>query len=85
MNVSQCQKWGYDMDVVMNGERTQQVDCFRYLGVDVHEGSRVNEEIGHSIREGNWVGRALRAVHKTMSVEAMKGMSKAGVVPSDYM
>lgn len=31
----------------------EQVDCFRYLGVVVHETGRMNEDINHRVREGS--------------------------------
>ena len=75
---------GQVVDVQLNGERMEQVECFRYLGTDIHENGKLNEEIGHRVREGEKVGGALRAVwrNKKMSVKAMKGMYEAIVVPT---
>ena len=75
---------GCRADVGLLGEKMEQVECFRYLGTDIHENGRMGEEIGHRVREGERVGGALRAVwrNKGMSVGAMRGMYEAIVVPT---
>ena len=77
-------KEGQRVDVEVQGERMEQVRSYRYLGTDIHESGRMEEEIGHRVREGERVGGALRAVWrgKKMSVEAMRGMYEAIVVPT---
>ena len=75
---------GFNVNVQLNGERMEQVQCFRYLGSDIHECGGMNEEFGHRAREGEKVGGALRAVwrNKRMSMEAMRGMYESIVVPT---
>lgn len=72
------------MNVHMNGERMEQAECFRYLGSDMHESGRMNEETGHRVTAGEKVEGALRAVwrNKRMTMDAMKGMYEATVVPT---
>ena len=75
---------GCKVDVVLNGEKMEQVECFRYLGTDLHESGRMDAEIGHRVREGEKIGGALRAVwrNKRMSMDAVKGLYKVVVVPT---
>lgn len=39
------------MDVVFNGDRMEQDDCFEYSGADVHERGRTAKEINLRVRE----------------------------------
>ena len=75
---------GYKADICLHGEKMEQVECFRYLGTDIHENGRMGKEIGHRVREGERVGGALRAMwrNKGMSIGAMRGMYEAIVVPT---
>ena len=75
---------GHKANIKVEVEKMKQVECYRYLGTDIHESGRMEEEIAHKVREGEKVGGALRAVWrgKNMSVKAMRGMYEAIVVPT---
>lgn len=75
---------GYGVDVLLNGERMEQVECFKYLGSNMHESGRTNAEIGYRAGEGEKVGGVLRAVwrNKRLPMDVLKEMYKAVVVPT---
>ena len=73
---------GYKADRCLHGEQMEQIECFRYLGIDIHESGRMGKEIGHRVREGERAGGVLTAIwrNKGMSVGAMKEIYEAIVV-----
>lgn len=54
------------------GKIVEQVRGFRYLGTDIHDSVRLEEETGHIMREGERIEGVLRVVwrNKKKSVEA---------------
>jgi len=71
-------------DIVLNGERLEQVAEFRYLGVDIEARGSMETEVRHRVGEGAKVLGALRGVwrKRDLSVEAKMGMFEGIVVPS---
>lgn len=51
---------GYELEIVLNGERMKQVNYQRCLGAGVHGTWKMNKAISHRVREGDRVGGALR-------------------------
>lgn len=47
------------MDFILNGERMKQAECFRYLGADIYETGRMNEEINQRVGEEERIAAAL--------------------------
>merc|ERR1712002_941297 len=72
------------LDVQLNDSRMEEVDCYRYLGVDISSNSRMNEEVSHRIGEARKASGALQRLWKNrrMSVQAKVGMYKGIAEPS---
>ena len=67
---------GNILDIQLNNARMEEVDCYRYLGVDVSSDGRMNEEISHRMGEARKASGALQRLWKNrrMSVQAKVGM-----------
>ncbi len=44
---------GVRLDVRLNGEVLEEVESFKYLGSHVAVNDRVNEEVGHRVKEAS--------------------------------
>jgi len=75
---------GIGADIVLNGERLEQVVKFQYLGVDIEARGSMETEVRHRVGEGAKVLGALRGVwrKRDLPVEAKMGMFEGIVVPS---
>ena len=84
--VMRCNREGLHggMEVYLNGEKLEEVECFRYLGADVAVDGRMTTEVNHRVGEGLKVFGALKSVWKERSVgmKAKMGMYEGVVVPS---
>ena len=65
----------------------EEVECYRYLGVDVSSDGRMNEEVRHRIGEARKVSGALQKLWKNrrISREAKVGMYEGIVEPIFYI
>ena len=72
------------LHISLNGKRLEEVNCFRYLGVDVKSDGRSEVEVAHRMEKGMQVFGALGSVWKGkgVSVEAKVGMYESIVVPT---
>merc|ERR1712002_206763 len=72
------------LDVQLNDSRMEEVDCYRYLGVDILSDGRMNEELSHRIGEARKASGPMQRLWKNrrMSVQAKVGMYKGIVEPS---
>lgn len=59
---------GYSIAVSLNRERMKQSEFLGYLGTNIHEPRRMNQEISHEVREGGKLWEALRILRIMMSV-----------------
>ncbi|TOF71622.1 hypothetical protein CGJ15_27900, partial [Vibrio parahaemolyticus] len=61
----------------------EEVNVFRYLGVDVSADGSMKDEVNHRIDEGKRVSGALRSLwrQRTLSLEAKRGMYESIVLP----
>jgi hypothetical protein len=50
MRVTRREKIG-DIDITLNGIRMEEVDCFRYLGVDIDIDGGMRSEMKHKVTE----------------------------------
>ena len=57
------------LDVQLNDSRME-VDCYRYLGVDVSSDGRMNEEMSHKIGEARKASGALQRLEEETYVSA---------------
>ncbi|TOF77527.1 hypothetical protein CGJ15_26770, partial [Vibrio parahaemolyticus] len=64
------------LDIKLGRRSMEEVNVFRYLGVDVSADGFMKDEVNHRIDEGKKVSGALRYMwsQKTLSMEAKKGM-----------
>ena len=62
----------YEMNIRLNNSRMEEVESYRYLGVDVSSDGRMSEEVGHRIGEARKASGALQKLWKNrrMSREA---------------
>ena len=72
------------ISVRLNGELLEEVDCFRYLGIEVAANGRMEEELAHRVSEGMKVFGALKSIWKgrNVSIEAKVGMFESIVAPT---
>ena len=84
--VLRCSKEGEigNMDVRLNGENLEEVQCFRYLGVDVTADGLMETEILHRTGEGAKMLGAMRGMwrNRTVSRQAKVGMFQGIVAPA---
>merc|ERR1712105_304859 len=73
-----------ELNVSLNNRRMEEVECYRYLGVDVSHDGKMNEEVSHRIGEARKVSGALQKLWKNrnMSMEAKVGMYEGIVEPT---
>ena len=73
-----------EMNIRLNNSRMEEVESYRYLGVDVSSDGRMSEEVGHRIGEARKASGALQKLWKNrrMSREAKVGMYEGIVEPS---
>ena len=73
-----------ELNVRLNDRRMEEVESYRYLGVDVSSDGRMNEEVSHRIGEARKVAGALQELWKKRHVsrEAKVGMYEGIVEPS---
>ena len=72
------------MNVRLNGRRMEEVETYRYLGVDISNDSGMGEEVNHRIGEARKAWGALKDVWKKrhISREAKVGMYEGIIEPS---
>ena len=75
---------GNALDIQLNNVRMDEVDCYRYFGVDVSSDVKMNEELNHRMGEARKASGALQRLWKNrrMSVQAKAGMYEGIVEPS---
>jgi len=73
-----------EINISLNGRRMEEVNAYRYLGVDIANDGKINEEVNHRIGEANKVSGGLQKLWKkrSVSVEAKVGMYEGIVEPS---
>jgi len=73
-----------EVNISLNDSRMEAVECYRYLGVDISNDGRMNEEVRHRIGEARKASGALQKLWKNrrMSNEAKVGMYEGIVEPS---
>ena len=57
-----------EMNISLNNSRMEEVECYRYLGVDVSSDGRMNEEVRHRIGEARKVSGALQKLWKNRRI-----------------
>ena len=72
------------VDISLNDRRMEEVETYRYLGVDMSSDGGMGEKVNHRITEANKVWGALKAVWKKrhISREAKVGMYEGIIEPS---
>ena len=77
---------GDRMHVILNGELSEEVDCFMYLGLQVADDGGCERDVVHRMNEGC---RAWRALKKGLGIKAKKSIRRSnctnGVVRSRGM
>ena len=73
-----------NLNILLNGEKLEEVESFRYLGVDIRSDGSQGTEISHRVREGARVLGALKSIWSKRSVsrEAKLGMFEGIMVPT---
>ena len=73
-----------EVNVSLNGRRMEEVETYRYLGVDISNDSGMGEEVNHRIGEARKAWGALKDVWKKrhISREAKVGMYEGIIEPS---
>ncbi|MEL7302024.1 MAG: reverse transcriptase family protein, partial [Pseudomonadota bacterium] len=73
-----------EMNISLNNNRMEEVECYRYLGVDIAHDGRMNDEVSHRIGEARKVSGALQKLWKNrrMSMEAKVGMYEGIIEPT---
>merc|ERR1711921_35785 len=73
-----------EVNVSVNGKRMEEVEIYRYLGVDISNDSGMDEEVNHRIGEARRAWGALKDVWKKrhISREAKVGMYEGIIEPS---
>ena len=73
-----------EMNVQLNNRRMDEVDTYRYLGVDISNDSGMSEEVNHRIGEARKACGALKDLWKKrhISIEAKVGMYEGIIEPS---
>jgi len=49
-----------EINISLNGRRMEEVNAYRYLGVDIANDGKINEEVNHRIGEANKVSGGLQ-------------------------
>ena len=72
------------VDISLNDRRIEEVETYRYLGVDMSSDGGMGEEVNHRITEAKKAWGALKDVWKKryMSREAKVGMYEGIIEPS---
>ena len=73
-----------ELNVSQNNNRMEEVECYRYLGVDASSDGRMNEKVSHRIGEVRKVAGALQELWKNRHVsrEVKVGMYEGIVKPN---
>lgn len=73
-----------ELDIRLNNGRMEEVDTYRYLGVDVSKDGKMNAEMNHRMGEARKAAGALQKVWKRRHVsrEAKVGMYEGIIEPS---
>jgi hypothetical protein len=73
-----------DIDVTLHGIRMEEVDCFRYLGVDIDRDGSMKSEMKQRVTEGEKFSGVLRKMWKgeRLSSNAKRSIYKGIVVPT---
>merc|ERR1712002_376084 len=73
-----------EVNISLNGRMMEEVGIYRYLGVDISNGSGLDEEVNHRIGEARRARGALKDVWKKrhISREAKVGMYEGIIEPS---
>ena len=83
MRVSKAGDWN-ELNISLDGRRMEEVDVYRYLGVDVTNDRKKNEEVNHRIGKAKKVSGGLQKLWKRRCVtrEAKVGIYEGIAMPS---
>ena len=84
--VMRCTRFadGQRMNIVLNGELLEEVDCFKYLGSHVSVDGRIDEEVKFRMNEvGRMLGGMKRVLKcRTLRMDAKRRLYEGVVVPT---
>ena len=75
---------GSQMHVILNSEPLEEVDCFKYLGLQVAADGGCERDVEHRMNEGYRECGALNSVlnNRGLGIKAMKCLYKGVIVPT---
>ena len=84
--VMRCSRYGNGdrMPVILNGEPLQEVDCFKYLGLQVAADGGYERDVVHTMNEGYRALGALKSVlsNRGLGIKAMKCLYEGVILPT---
>ena len=84
--VMRCSRYGngYRMHVILNGEPLEEVDCFKYLGLQVPADGGCESDVVLRMNEGFRAWGALKSVlsNKGLGIKAKKCLYEGIIVPT---
>ena len=84
--VKRCSRYGNGgrMQVILNGEPLEEVDCFKYLGPQVAADGGCEMDVVHRMNEGYRAWGALKSVLSTggLGIKAKKCLYEGVIVPT---
>ena len=84
--VMRCSRYGNGdrMQVILNGELLEEVDCFQYLGSQVATDGGCEKDVVHRMNEGDRAWRALKSVlnNRGLGIKAKKCLYEGVIVPT---
>ena len=71
------------MHVILNGEPLEEVDCFKYLGLQVAADGRCDRDVVHRMNEGYRAWGELKIVrsNRGIGIKAKKCLYEGEIVP----
>ena len=84
--VIRCSRYGNGdrMHVILDGEPLEEVDCFKYLGLEVAADGRSEKDVVHRMNEGYRAWGALKSVrsNRGFGIKAKKCLYEGVIVPT---
>ena len=84
--VMRCSRYGNvnRMHVILNGELLEEVDCLKYLGLQVAADGGCERDVVHRMNEGYRAWGALKSVlsNRGLGIKAKKCLYKGVIVPT---
>ena len=75
---------GDRMHLILNGERLEEVDCFKYLGSQVAADGGCERDVGYRMNDGKRAWGTLKSVLSNRGIKANKCLYERVIVPTLY-